>query len=402
LWQNPYVTYAFVYSAVFVLAFSNFSNFGILARQRVQLLPLFLVLLAMPANREEATPAAGRSRLDSAEPAPFADQSRVAALDSAGRSPAPRGHSATSPRKLRTYGSPRRDPFYVTHAAGRPLDAGSYQALDYRFCVEVAGTARAGEVRNNVVWALRDLAAVPAVDHVYRLTVEPNSAGVQVGVERDGAVLSASAPLWTSVDYLVADVTRGAIASRPDHLLLHAAAVSFAGHGVLLPGPSGSGKSMSAAALVLDGFDYLTDEAAAIDPETLEIAPYPKPLAIRPASAQQLRITLPALGHLGSPGLAPSAVLRAQSHSEQVPVRLLLFPRCDPGVVSGLTPMSRAEALVEVTNNSFNFVDHGGEWMDLLRRLVMRCWCGRLIIGDVDSVPALVRSLLQTQGGSTA
>jgi hypothetical protein len=391
LWENPYVTYAFVYSALFVLAFSNFANFGILARQRVQLLPLFLVLLAMPADREEAVAAARRSPVASTEPAPFADQRRVAA--------------PPSPRKLRTYGSPRPDPFYtpshqrsVTHASGRPLEAGSYQALDYRFCVEVAGTGRRGEVRNNVVWALRDLAAVRAGDHVYRLRVEPDSAGDQVAVERDGAVLGGPAPLWTTVDQLMTDVTRGAIASRPDHLLLHAAAVSFAGQGVLLPGPSGSGKSTSAAALVLAGFDYLTDEAASIDPESLEIAPYPKPLSLRPASAQQLGITLPALGRLGSPGLAPSSVLRAHSHGRQVPVRLLLFPRYDPQAPSALTPMSRAGAFVEVTNNSFNFVDHGGQWMDMLRRLVMQCWCGRLNIGDIDSVPALVRSLLQSQG----
>jgi hypothetical protein len=393
LWANPYVTYAFVYSALFVLAFANFANFGILARQRVQLLPLFLVLLAMPADREEAVAAARRTSLASTEPAPFADQRRVTA--------------PPSPRKLRTYGSPRPDPFYtpshqrsVTHTPGRPLEAGSYQALDYRFGVEVAGAAR-GEVRNHVAWALRDLAAGPAGDHVYRLTVEPDSAQVQVvqvAVERDGAALGAPAPLWTAVDQLVADVTRGAIASRPDHLLLHAAAVSLAGHGVLLPGPSGSGKSVSAAALVLAGFDYLTDEAAAIDPETLEIAPYPKPLSLRPPSAQQLGIALPALGHLGPPSLAPSSVLRAHSDGRQVPVRLLLFPRYDPGAISELTPMSRAEAFVEVTNNSFNFVDHGGQWMDMLRRLVMQCWCGRLNIGGIDSVPALVRSQLQARG----
>jgi hypothetical protein len=262
----------------------------------------------------------------------------------------------------------------------------------------VAGTPRAGEARNNVVWALRDLAATPDGDHVYQLRVETDSAGGQVAVALDGAALGAPAPLWSTVDRLVADITRGAIASRPDHLLLHAAAVSFAGQGVLLPGPSGTGKSTSAAALVLAGFDYLTDEAAAIDPETLEMAPYPKPVSLRPGSAQQLGITMPGLGRLGSPGLAPSSVLRAHSAGRQVPVRLLLFPRYVPGVTTQAAPMSRADALVEVTNNSFNFVNHGGEWLDMLRRLVMQCWCGRLNIGDIDSVPALVRSLLQDQG----
>ncbi len=231
LWENPYVTYAFVYSALFVLAFSNFSNFGILARQRVQLLPLFLILLAMPADQEEAVPAARRGRLARPERAPSAVERPAAA-------PVARGRSAPSPRQLRAYGSPRPEPLYTpsyrapTRSPGRALAAGSYQALDYRFGVEVAGVARAGEVRNNVVWALRDLAARPGGDHVYRLSVEPDRAGVQVGVGRDGAILGAPAPPWTTVDRLVADVTRAAIASRPDHLLLLAAALSAAGQGL--------------------------------------------------------------------------------------------------------------------------------------------------------------------------
>jgi hypothetical protein len=46
--QTPYVTFAVVYTASFIWAFSGFGNFGILARQRVLMLPLFLVLLALP------------------------------------------------------------------------------------------------------------------------------------------------------------------------------------------------------------------------------------------------------------------------------------------------------------------------------------------------------------------
>lgn len=45
---SPYVTFALVYTASFVWAFSGFGNFGILARQRVLMLPFFLVLLALP------------------------------------------------------------------------------------------------------------------------------------------------------------------------------------------------------------------------------------------------------------------------------------------------------------------------------------------------------------------
>jgi hypothetical protein len=46
--RRPYVAFCFVYSGLFVVAYSSFANFGLLARQRVQLYPLFLVLLSIP------------------------------------------------------------------------------------------------------------------------------------------------------------------------------------------------------------------------------------------------------------------------------------------------------------------------------------------------------------------
>ncbi len=45
---QPYLLMCIFYTAMFVYAFSNFSNFGILTRERVQVLPFVLVLLALP------------------------------------------------------------------------------------------------------------------------------------------------------------------------------------------------------------------------------------------------------------------------------------------------------------------------------------------------------------------
>jgi hypothetical protein len=46
--ENPYVLLCACYTTLFVYAFSSFANYGILVRQRVQVLPFVLVLLAMP------------------------------------------------------------------------------------------------------------------------------------------------------------------------------------------------------------------------------------------------------------------------------------------------------------------------------------------------------------------
>jgi hypothetical protein len=53
--------------------------------------------------------------------------------------------------------------------------------------------------------------------------------------------------------------------NRPDRLLVHAGAVGINGRAVLLTGPGGSGKSTSAVAAFLSGYDYLGDDYVLVD-----------------------------------------------------------------------------------------------------------------------------------------
>ena len=59
--RTPYVMFALVYTGLFILAFSSIGNFGILTRQRTQVLPFVLVLIAVPA-RALVTESRARSR----------------------------------------------------------------------------------------------------------------------------------------------------------------------------------------------------------------------------------------------------------------------------------------------------------------------------------------------------
>jgi hypothetical protein len=60
--RRPYVAFVVVFSLLFIYAFSSIANFGILARERTQLLPFFLVLLAIPAVRRGPGQAQGNER----------------------------------------------------------------------------------------------------------------------------------------------------------------------------------------------------------------------------------------------------------------------------------------------------------------------------------------------------
>ena len=68
--RQPYVVFCLVFSVVFIVAYSSYANFGLLARQRVQLYPLFLVLISIP-------PVTGRDRGSLSYISP-ADQEREA------------------------------------------------------------------------------------------------------------------------------------------------------------------------------------------------------------------------------------------------------------------------------------------------------------------------------------
>jgi hypothetical protein len=62
LLRHPYVACVSVYSLGFMVAFASFGNFGILARQRSQLFPFVLVLLALATRR--TSEGSGRSAAD--------------------------------------------------------------------------------------------------------------------------------------------------------------------------------------------------------------------------------------------------------------------------------------------------------------------------------------------------
>lgn len=66
--EQPYVTFVVAYSAVFVYLFSVFSNFGILARQRTQVFPLVLVLLAFSIRSFKPLAMSSRPAKDDSRP----------------------------------------------------------------------------------------------------------------------------------------------------------------------------------------------------------------------------------------------------------------------------------------------------------------------------------------------
>lgn len=158
----------------------------------------------------------------------------------------------------------------------------TYATPGVRFCLDVADSA----LRATVLSLLAPLRAGNGSppDVLYRLTRGPGGCSLSV----DGALVARSLDDDTVVAALVWDLhQRTAIGAR--HLLrLHAAAVRAPAGAVMAVGPSGAGKSTLCAALVRRGMGYLTDDLACIEPTTLSVVPYPKPLALQTDRGERL------------------------------------------------------------------------------------------------------------------
>lgn len=155
------------------------------------------------------------------------------------------------------------------------------QALEYTFCV----TARDPDVIEVVDWIFAGLfgPALPGPVDDYVIEPDADHEGA-TQLRRDETVLLRRSSLASVLDLLVWHVNHEAVGRTTGLVLFHASAVEHDGVVVVFPGESGAGKTTLAAALTQHGFRYVTDEAVALDPATLLIHPYPKPLSIRPAS----------------------------------------------------------------------------------------------------------------------
>jgi hypothetical protein len=205
----------------------------------------------------------------------------------------------------------------------------------------------------------------------------------------------------TVVEHLMWRVNRHVVESSGRYLLLHAAAAQLDDAGVILPGPSGSGKTTLVAGLVRAGLDYITDEAAALDPRSGLLEPYPKALAVEPGSWDVLSDLEPdgtadrevALATTTQWLVEPTAI-RVDAIGAPCRTSLVIAPTYDPDVETELRPISRAEGVALLVENSFNFARHGRAGLDLLVDTVRDADCYRLRFSDLDDACGEIVRLL--------
>jgi hypothetical protein len=183
-----------------------------------------------------------------------------------------------------------------------------------------------------------------------------------------------------------------------DHVVVHAAAATRAGITVILPGGQEHGKTTTVGGLLRGGYDYVTDEAVVIDPDSRWINPFPKALSIDEGSWPLFPECRPASQEGWPQWQVRAEQLGARSiRTPVLPPRIIVFPRYQAGSPTVVAELSAGDAVRELVGTTFRFADNPRRNLAVLAALVQGSTVARLQIGNLeDAVLAIDMILSET------
>ncbi len=222
-------------------------------------------------------------------------------------------------------------------------------------------------------------------------------AGTGLAVIRSGEQIGNPTSQHAALAKLVTTVNRIALDNDPSRLHLHAAALDLDGVGVLIPAPSGTGKTTLAAALTERGWSYVSDEMVGLKTSSSLVTGFPKPLLVKPGAED-------VLAHLESRSirvedgpqhwrLLPASSIPARVKAD-LNVKVIVVLHRPPGssfgsppIASRLHPADTIVALMEQTMDAERF---GPDALLALANVASQSACVSLTIGELNQCVAAV------------
>jgi len=189
----------------------------------------------------------------------------------------------------------------------------------------------------------------------------------------------------------------------PSFLQLHAATLVRNDTGLIFAANSGSGKStLTAALLARQGWQYLSDEFALIEPEAFNLHPFPKAICIKSGAFDLMqRLNLPVWKNRhyikafkGSVGYIRPKDIRPDILAAPAPVRYVIFPQYIEGARPALRPVPRSHAAFLLAGCAFNRKGFDRQAVPVINNLIRQTKCYRLEIGQLDETCDLLESAI--------
>ncbi|KKO47240.1 serine kinase [Arsukibacterium ikkense] len=192
-------------------------------------------------------------------------------------------------------------------------------------------------------------------------------------------------------------------AYQQQYLAIHAAVLEKDGKALIMPAPPGSGKSTLCALLMLRGWRLLSDEMCLIDPTTGLLQPYVRPVSLKNASIAVIQQHQPGIAvfhrtpdtEKGTVAyLRPTDISWQQANLTAKPA-WIVFPAFQPTAEPvAVFTMPKADTLLYLAQNSFNYAVFGAEGFKLLSQLVENTDSYRLEYHNTEQMLALLEQLL--------
>jgi hypothetical protein len=182
-----------------------------------------------------------------------------------------------------------------------------------------------------------------------------------------------------------------------DFLLLHAGSVvSPRGHGILLPGEAGSGKTTLTAGLVRAGFAYLSDEGGVIDPVTRRLYPYPKTLNLKTGSFElfsDVKVRNGVNPVISRRWYVRPEEIRPDAIGGPCDLRFVIAPRYREGAPTDILPLTRAETIRDMWDSVWGLHRYGARSLHLLAEVMKGAEGYRLVFGELDEAVEAINRL---------
>jgi len=223
----------------------------------------------------------------------------------------------------------------------------------------------------------------------------------QVGFEFDGVFPFKPLPLAQALPLLEWGLNWCIGNHAHQFLIIHAAAIEKDGRAAILPGPAGAGKSTLTAYLVHNGWRLLSDELALLSLADGCVTALARPISLKNQSIDIIERAVPRAiisRRCEDTAKGTVALLKAPSDSvaqiaETARPAWVIFPRYQQGVAATFTPRSKADTLIEVGQNAFNYSIHGKLGFEMLARLMDDCACYDLSYSDLDQAREIFEAL---------
>ena len=189
------------------------------------------------------------------------------------------------------------------------------------------------------------------------------------------------------------DMTQRAQLLRADLYFIHGAALSIAEHCIIISGQSGSGKSSLAWFLSHNGFAYLSDELAPVDPLSLQVEPYPHALCLKneplsppplPDSSRYTEVTI----HVPAYELRTCALDRTHALG-----MLIFIDRSTNREEIIVRAIGRAESAARLYSNGLNQLAHQADGLPAVSKIAGAVPAYLLSGGTVEERGRIIQEL---------